>query len=104
MAEQPGQPLGQPPDQQERERVLRRFLGPDGRITSMPAKASKRLPVLDHVAQAFAIGERFAEAEVDAVLRGFHDDYPALRRYLVEGGFLEREHTIYWRAGGSVDL
>ena len=88
----------------ERERILRTFLGPDGRITSMPAKASKRLPLLDHVAQSFDVGMRYPESEVDAVLRRFHDDHPALRRYLVEGGFLERENNIYWRAGGTVDL
>lgn len=93
-----------PSRDEQGDRVLRRFLGPDGRIISMPAKASKRVAILDHVAQAFAIGERFPEAEVDAVLRGFHDDYPALRRYLVEGGFLERENNVYWRAGGTVDL
>lgn len=49
-------------------------------------------------------GKRYPERNVDAALRGFHDDYPALRRYLVEAGFLERANGVYWRSGGTVDV
>ena len=31
-------------------------------------------------------------------------DYAALRRYLVDEGFLGRERNIYWRTGGTVDV
>lgn len=84
--------------------MLRTFLGPDGRITSLPAKHSKRLVLLDHVARAFEVGVRYPERDVDAILRAFHDDHAALRRYLVDEGFLTRDHGIYWRSGGSVEL
>jgi hypothetical protein len=60
--------------------------------------------VLDRVAQAFEPGIKYPEAEVNAILLGFHDDYAALRRYLVENGFLSREGGIYWRTGGTVDV
>jgi hypothetical protein len=31
-----------------------------------------------------------------------HDAYAALRRYLVDDGFLARDGGVYWRAGGTV--
>ena len=33
------------------------------------------------------------------LLRQHHDDYAALRRYLVDAGFLQREQGVYWRIG-----
>jgi hypothetical protein len=38
------------------------------------------------------------------VLRRFHEDHAALRRYLVDEGFLSREKGQYWRSGGRVDV
>ena len=83
--------------------TLSRFVS-DGRITLMPTKRSKRLLVLDHVAQSFEPGRTYREYEVNRVLFGFHDDYAALRRYLYEEGFMMREGGYYWRDGGSVDI
>jgi hypothetical protein len=83
--------------------VLRAFLR-EGRLASIPSVRSKRLVVLDHIAKVFEIGVRYPEREVDALLRAFHDDYAALRRYLVDEGFLTREHAEYWRSGGTVEL
>jgi hypothetical protein len=83
--------------------VLRSFVR-DGRLVSIPVQHSKKRIVLDHVARVFEIGVRYSEREVDAMLRAFHPDYAALRRYLVDEGFLSREHGVYWRTGGSVEL
>lgn len=87
-----------PPDA---ARVLRAFVK-DGRLTSIPASRSKRLVVLDLVAQEFEPGERYGEPRVNAVLGRWHDDHAALRRHLVDEGFLTREHGVYWRSGGTV--
>ena len=46
----------------------------------------------------------YPEAEVNDVLRRYHDDYAALRRYLVDEGFLTREAGVYWRSGGTVEV
>jgi hypothetical protein len=83
--------------------VLRTFLR-GGRLTQIPTQHSKRLVVLDHICRAFEIGVRYPEKEVNAMLRAFHPDHAALRRYLVEEGFLAREDNVYWRTGGTVDL
>jgi hypothetical protein len=75
----------------------------DGRIVTMPAKRFRRLVLLNHVAQLFEVGVRYEEGEVNLRLRNLHEDYAALRRYLVDEGFLDRDHGMYWRTGGSVD-
>jgi hypothetical protein len=83
--------------------VLRAFVR-DGRLVSMPAVRSKRRVVLEHVVLSFEPGVRYAEREVDAILRAWHGDHAALRRYLVDEGLLGREAGVYWRTGGWVDL
>lgn len=83
--------------------VLRAFVR-DGRLVSIPAARAKRRVVLDHVARVFEPGVRYPERDVDAVLRAFHPDYAALRRYLVDEDFMAREVGIYWRTGGTVEV
>jgi len=82
--------------------VLSNFMR-DGRIHTMPAKRSKRIVLLNHVAQLFDVGVRYSESEVNRKLRNLHEDYAALRRYLVDEDFLSREAGEYWRTGGRVD-
>ena len=83
--------------------VLGRFLK-DGRLTVIPAKAAKRRLVLDHLAQMFEPGRRYPEAEVNALLQRVHPDTAALRRYLVDEGFMARADGVYWRIGGSLEV
>ena len=82
--------------------VIERFL-PDGRLVQMPAKRARRLVVLDHVARVFEPGRRYPERDVNDALRVFYDDFAALRRYLVDEGFLTRADGVYWRSGGTVE-
>ena len=82
-------------------RILGNFLDGDGRLHTIPSKHSKLLVVLDHLAQRFEPGRTYPETEVNEVLAGFHPDYAALRRYLVDEQFLTREGNVYWRSGGT---
>jgi len=86
------------------EKVLANFLDADGRLHTIPSKRHKLLVVLDYLAQRFEPGVRYPETEVNEILVGFHPDYAALRRYLVDNGFLDRADSMYWRSGGSVDV
>ncbi len=70
----------------------------------MPAVRGKRLVVLEHIAACFEPGVKYPERAVDAILRAWHDDYAALRRYLVDEQLLAREHGAYWRTGGYVEV
>lgn len=84
-------------------RVLRVFVR-DGRLTQIPAVHSKLLVVLDWLAGLFEPGRAYPETEVNEMLGKVHPDYAALRRYLVDEGFLHRRDGFYWRAGGTFDV
>jgi hypothetical protein len=73
-------------------------------LLSIPTQHAKRLVILDYIARSFEPGVRYPEPEVNAVLGAMHDDYAALRRYLVDAGFLARDPGVYWRTGGTVNL
>ncbi len=88
-----------PPEQQ---RLLKPFVH-DGRIVIMPTKPAKRQALLDWLAQEFEPGRHYSEQMVNLMLGQRHADTAALRRYLVDDGFLDRADGEYWRAGGSTD-
>jgi hypothetical protein len=85
------------------QKVLRAFM-PEGRLEQVPVSRSKRLVVLDHVARIFEPGVRYSEKDVNVMLAAFHDDFAALRRYLVDESYLSRADGFYWRTGGAVEL
>src|SRR5260370_18960996 len=72
-----------PPDQ------LRAFIR-DGRVAAVPARRTRRRPLLDQAAQAFEPGRTYAEAAVHEILKAIFDDHCALRRYLVDEAFMSR--------------
>jgi hypothetical protein len=74
------------------------------RLRALPAKRSKRLLVLDRLAQLFEPGVAFPEPVVNERLARAHPDYAMLRRSLVDEGFLTRELGWYWRTGGTFDI
>ncbi len=80
---------------------LRVFMS-DGRLQALPAKQSRRLLLLDTIAQAFEPGVHYPERDVSLFLGALHSDYAALRRYLVDEDFLSRADGEYWRSGGTV--
>jgi len=84
----------------EADRVLRVFVR-HGRLTQIPAVHGKRLVILDWLANMFEPGRAYPEPEVNETLKAVHPDYAALRRYLVDEGFLHRRDGFYWRAGGT---
>ncbi|MEU0402729.1 DUF2087 domain-containing protein [Streptomyces sp. NPDC006197] len=63
----------------------------DGRIKAIPRKPARREALLAHLAATLFEADRtYREAEVNDALRSVHEDFPALRRFLVTGGFLSR--------------
>jgi hypothetical protein len=85
------------------DRILRIFVR-DGRLVQIPAVHSKRMVVLDWLANMFEPGQAYAEKEVNERLSAVHPDYAALRRYLVDDEFLHRRDGFYWRAGGTFEV
>jgi hypothetical protein len=91
-------------DERRRANVLRAFFDGD-RLRSIPVAHAKRQIVLDVLAQDFEPGTRYSEKQVNLIIGKRHADTAALRRHLVDDGFLEREGGAgqYWRAGGSFE-
>lgn len=80
-------------------KVLKNFLNADGSLKQIPPQGNKLLIVLNFIVDAFAFDANYTEKEVNTILRRFHVDTAALRRYLVDNGLMDRESdgTRYWR-------
>jgi hypothetical protein len=85
------------------DELVARFIK-NGRLVIVPSKRGKLRPVLDHIAQEFEPGRTYPEPEVNDILMRYNDDYAALRRYLVDEGFMTRKAGVYWRSGGTVEV
>jgi len=79
----------------EDAKVLRHYLE-DGRLTTIPAQASKRLVVLRWLRdQVFTEDREYPEKEVNQRIALIHPDPAALRRYLVDERLVTREAGRY---------
>lgn len=87
-------------DQEEDVRkVLKSFLNADGTLKQIPPMGNKLLIILNFIVDAFSFDANYTEKEINTILRRFHVDTAALRRYLVDYGLMARESdgTRYWR-------
>jgi hypothetical protein len=84
---------------EDARKVLKTFLNADGTLKQIPPQGNKLLIVLNFIVDAFTFDTNYTEKEVNTVLRRFHLDTAALRRYLVDSGLMSRESdgTRYWR-------
>ncbi len=93
----------------ERDVLARMFSGRT--LNEIPSNRAKRQILLQRLALEFQVGRHYTEREVNDLLFVFHPDWSALRRYLVDEGFLDRSSgtdpegrstNLYWRSGGRV--
>jgi len=80
-------------------KVLKNYLNADGTLKQIPPQGNKLLIILSFIVDAFAYDTDYTEKEVNTILRRFHVDTAALRRYLVDNGLMARESdgSRYWR-------
>jgi len=80
-------------------KILKSYLNSDGTIRQIPSQANKLMIILNFIVDAIPFDSVFAETEVNTILRRFHVDTAALRRYLVDYGYMARESdgSAYWR-------
>ncbi len=78
-------------------KTLRAYLARDGSLKSIPTQHKKLMVILSHLAKEFQPGVQYPESQVNQVLRKYHEDTAALRRYMVDNGLLQREKGIYSR-------
>ena len=79
------------------EAVVANYLGPDGKLTHIPAQRKKRYAVLAWLVRKFEEGRRYTEKEVNALLQTYHWDSATLRREFIGYGMMAREKGVYWR-------
>lgn len=96
LAEQPAPAL--PDDDLEKydRKVLHDFME-DGRFKRIPAQRKKRDVLLRFLLKLFDPDRKYTEKEVNLIIADYHDDFFTLRRELVDGGWMTRDHGIYWR-------
>jgi len=98
-----GQFEGKRPQYEEKpedvRKVLKAYLNPDGTLKLIPMETKKLLVILNFIVDVFAFDATYTEKEVNTILRRFHVDTAALRRYLVDHGCMARESdgSKYWR-------
>jgi hypothetical protein len=85
--------------QEDVRKVLKNFLNADGTLKQIPPMGNKLMIILNFIVDAFAYDTNYTEKEVNTILRRFHVDTAALRRYLVDQALMAREGdgTRYWR-------
>jgi predicted transcriptional regulator len=81
------------------KKVIRDYTRRDGTLKTLPSQRKKLEAILRYVAQAFEIGKRYSEKQVNEILSSYHDDTATLRRELVGFGLMQREGGggEYWR-------
>lgn len=80
-------------------KVIADFTRKDGSLKIIPAQRKKLDAVLRYVVQAFKVGRRYTEKQVNEILVGYHEDTATLRRELVGAKLMLREGGggEYWR-------
>ncbi len=74
-----------------------------GKIAQIPARAAKRRALAHWLAGLFELGREYAEAEVNAVIHRYHDDFATLRREMIDAGFMTRKDGRYRRTEHAPD-
>lgn len=86
--------------------VLVNFLHANGSLKELPLQEKKLQVVLRYLRERLearrelVTGQRYSEKEINTALARYHADVAALRRYLVDAGFLRRTPSgrEYWLA------
>ena len=81
------------------KKVIQDYSRRDGSLKTIPAQRKKLEAILRHVVQAFDVGRRYSEKQVNDILVRYHEDTATLRRELVGFGLMQREGGggEYWR-------
>jgi transposase-like protein len=82
----------------EKEKTIKIYMNDEGALKSYPSKAKKKIIILEEIVKNFSKGKTYSEKEINRILKRIYNDYPAIRRALIEYGFIERTNdcTSYW--------
>lgn len=85
----------------ERDKILEKYFifRPSLKLKTFKMKEKNRIVVLGKIVECFETGQRYTESKVNEILsRIYENDYVAVRRSLIEYGFMERQDNgkAYW--------
>lgn len=89
-------PADEPGTPEWNRTVLANFFDGD-RLKEIPANLRKRQVVLAWLADQFDRDTRYPERDVNTIIKRHHPDSAALRRELIDHGYMSRADGIYWR-------
>lgn len=78
-------------------KVLTTFFDGD-QITQIPVSYKKRMVIARWLAGQFEPGRRYAEKEVNEIIKRHHPDFATFRREMVDAGIMQRDAGVYWLA------
>ena len=85
---------------EEREKILATVFSSLSplRLKVFSAKEKKKIVTLQKIMEQFEKDIIYPEKQINQILQEIHEDYPTLRRYLIEYGFMERSKDChnYW--------
>lgn len=81
------------------KKVIKDYARRDGSLKTLPSQRKKLEAILRYVVQAFEVGKRYSEKQVNEILARYNEDTATLRRELVGFGLMQREGGggEYWR-------
>lgn len=68
------------------------------KLSNFPVKEKKKVVILKKISELFQMGKEYEEKELNRMLKEIYADYPTIRRYLIEYGFMDRTNDCkkYW--------
>jgi len=84
--------------EKEKADVLKVYIDKNGALKNFPAKEKKKIILLEQISGNFSKGRTYSEKEVNRILKRIYEDYPTIRRALIEYGFIDRTNDCnsYW--------
>jgi len=78
--------------------TIKTYFDENGALKNFPSKEKRKIIVLREIAKNFSKGKKYTEPELNRIIIRIYDDYPTIRRYLIEYGFLDRTNDCksYW--------
>lgn len=82
----------------DRTKTLESAFDENGHLLVFPRKEKKKIIILSKIIENFKPNKTYNENEVNRVLKRIYEDNVAIRRYLIEYGFLDRnkDGSKYW--------
>ncbi len=82
----------------ERKKCIEKLFDTQGQLKRFPTKEKEKLIILLKIVNELKTDITYTEKELNQKLQAIYPDFPLLRRYLIEYGFMERKPdcSLYW--------